>query len=80
VRPPLSRQKSPAERFLFRNIWLIWALNGVLLGAFVFLWHQGIEPAWVLLVLSLPSVVAQAVCIVLASYWDVHDSGKQQRR
>ena len=80
VRPPLSRQKSSAERFLFRNIRLIWALNGVLLGAFVFLWHQDNELAWVALIISLPTIVAQTVGLVLAKYWDVHEGGKQQQR
>ncbi len=80
VRPPLNRQKFAAERFLFRHVWLIWALNGVLLGVFVFLWHQGFEAAWVFLALSMPSIVAQVVCLAVASYWDAHDIGKRQRR
>ena len=80
LRPNLSHQKTQIERLLFHNIWLIFAVNGLLLGCAAFLFQTGHAAAPIFLVAALPTVLAQVLCLALAAYWTTHDVGRAAKR
>jgi hypothetical protein len=80
LRPHPDRQKTRLERLLFRNIWLIFVVNGALLAGASFCWHLNIAAAPVLLAAAVPTVIAQLACAGLASYWGSHDAGRDVNR
>jgi hypothetical protein len=67
LRPKLEMQKTPLERALFRRIWLLFGVNGLLSALIAVLGHSGnVVPAVIAAALSVPTVLAQLVCLVLA--------------
>jgi hypothetical protein len=72
LRPKLATQKTRFERTLFRSIWLLILVNGLLSALVAVLALSGhVVQALIAAACSLPTLIAQLVCLFLAKSRDL---------
>jgi hypothetical protein len=72
MRPKLTTQKTRLERTLFRNIRWLFVINGLIFAlAAVLAMNGNVAQAVAAAALSVPTLLAQLVCLVLAKSRDL---------